>query len=98
MPEKTKAIFLDRDGVLNKEMGDYVCSVDDFHILDNFKALKTLQDKGDFTEKMVLMEEAKTLPFDDIWAYYCETQGVPADESWFNAVQAYEKEVLSKRG
>jgi D-glycero-D-manno-heptose 1,7-bisphosphate phosphatase len=46
MPEKTKAIFLDRDGVLNKEMGDYVCSVDDFHILDNFEALKTLQDKG----------------------------------------------------
>jgi D-glycero-D-manno-heptose 1,7-bisphosphate phosphatase len=43
---KNKAIFLDRDGVLNKEMGDYVCSVDDFHILDNFKALKTLQDKG----------------------------------------------------
>ena len=43
---KNKAVFLDRDGVLNKEMGDYVCSVDDFHILDNFKALKTLQDKG----------------------------------------------------
>ena len=46
MPGKNKAVFLDRDGVLNQEMGDYVCKLADFHILDNFDALKTLQDKG----------------------------------------------------
>lgn len=46
MSIKNKAVFLDRDGVLNREMGDYVCRVEDFHILDNFEALKTLQDKG----------------------------------------------------
>ncbi|MDB5110583.1 MAG: histidinol phosphate phosphatase [Mucilaginibacter sp.] len=46
MSEKNKAVFLDRDGVLNREMGDYVCRLEDFHILDNFNALKTLQDKG----------------------------------------------------
>ncbi|CAN5313766.1 D-glycero-beta-D-manno-heptose 1,7-bisphosphate 7-phosphatase [soil metagenome] len=46
MPVKNKAVFLDRDGVLNKEMGDYVCRLEDFHILDNFEALKALQDKG----------------------------------------------------
>ena len=46
MPVKNKAVFLDRDGVLNHEMGDYVCRVEDFEILDNFEALKTLQDKG----------------------------------------------------
>lgn len=67
-------------------------------LLQPNRKLKALQDEGAFTEKMVLMEEAKTLPFDDIWARYCETQGVPADESWFREVQAYEKEVLSKRG
>ncbi len=39
-------MFLDRDGVLNKELGDYVCRVEDFEILDNFAALKILQDKG----------------------------------------------------
>jgi D-glycero-D-manno-heptose 1,7-bisphosphate phosphatase len=44
--EKLKAIFLDRDGVLNKEIGDYVCRFEDFKVLDNFKALKLLQDKG----------------------------------------------------
>ncbi|MFD2164379.1 D-glycero-alpha-D-manno-heptose-1,7-bisphosphate 7-phosphatase [Paradesertivirga mongoliensis] len=42
-----KAVFLDRDGVLNKELGDYVCKLEDFHILEhNFMALKELQDKG----------------------------------------------------
>jgi D-glycero-D-manno-heptose 1,7-bisphosphate phosphatase len=46
MPAKNKAVFLDRDGVLNKELGDYVCRVEDFVVLDNFAALKTLQDKG----------------------------------------------------
>jgi len=46
MPAKNKAVFLDRDGVLNREMGDYVCRIEDFNILDNFDALKTLQDKG----------------------------------------------------
>ena len=46
-PAKNKAIFLDRDGVLNKEMGDYVCRLEDFHVLEqNIEPLKILQDKG----------------------------------------------------
>jgi L-rhamnose isomerase len=67
-------------------------------LLQPNKKLKALQDESAFTEKMMLMEETKTLPFGDIWAHYCETQGVPADERWFKEVQAYEKEVLNKRG
>ena len=46
MSAKNKAVFLDRDGVLNKELGDYVCRVEDFEVLDNFEALKTLQGRG----------------------------------------------------
>jgi D-glycero-D-manno-heptose 1,7-bisphosphate phosphatase len=42
-----KAVFLDRDGVLNKELGDYVCKLEDFCVLDhNFPALKELQKRG----------------------------------------------------
>ena len=67
-------------------------------LLQPNEKLKALQDKSAFTEKMMLMEEAKTLPFDDIWTHYCQTQGVPADESWFEDVRYYEKEVLNKRG
>lgn len=42
-----KAVFLDRDGVLNKELGDYVCRFEDFLVLEhNFAPLRELQDRG----------------------------------------------------
>ncbi|QEK50959.1 HAD family hydrolase [Pedobacter aquae] len=45
--QKNKAVFLDRDGVLNRELGDYVCKFEDFHVHEhNFKPLKELQDRG----------------------------------------------------
>lgn len=61
------------------------------------KDLKSLQDKGNFSELMVRMEEMKTMPFGDVWNEYCERCGVPADGAWFSLVQAYENDVLSKR-
>lgn len=45
--EGNKAIFLDRDGVINHDPGDYTRSLDEFHVLPTvFEALKTLQDAG----------------------------------------------------
>lgn len=44
---KNKAIFLDRDGVINKELGDYVCKFEDFEILPhNYETLQELQKRG----------------------------------------------------
>ncbi|SDK01422.1 L-rhamnose isomerase [Sediminibacillus albus] len=59
--------------------------------------LKQLQEEGNFTERLALMEEFKTYPFGAIWDYYCEKMGVPVQETWLEEVNAYEKEVLSKR-
>ncbi len=59
--------------------------------------LKALQDSADFTALMAMQEEAKLLPFGDIWKKYCEECGVVADESWFNEIKKYEADVLSKR-
>ncbi len=66
-------------------------------LLQPNQQLKALQDAGNFTEKFMLMEEAKTLPFSDIWAEYCRREGVPADASWFEEIKKYEQEVQSKR-
>lgn len=45
--KKNKAIFLDRDGVLNHEMNDYICRVEDFTILEyQIPALKKFYDEG----------------------------------------------------
>lgn len=68
-----------------------------YALLQPNQMLKTLQDNGEFTKLMVLNEELKTYPFGDIWEYYCNTQNVPSDSSWFDEVLKYESEVLSKR-
>ena len=59
--------------------------------------LKKLQDESRFTELMVMQEECKMLPFGDVWAEYCERCGVVSDKSWFEEIEKYEREVLSKR-
>lgn len=60
-------------------------------------AFKAMQDEGRFTELLVAQEEAKTLPFGEVWAEYCRRAGVPGDGQWLAQVQAYERDVLSKR-
>ncbi|PMC38041.1 L-rhamnose isomerase [Bacillus sp. UMB0899] len=59
--------------------------------------LKQLQEEGNFTERLALMEEFKTYPFGAIWDYYCEQNGVPVKENWLEDVKKYEREVLSMR-
>lgn len=59
--------------------------------------LKELQDQGNFTERLALMEEFKTYPMGDIWNYYCEKNNVPVKENWLRDVKEYEENVLSKR-
>jgi D-glycero-D-manno-heptose 1,7-bisphosphate phosphatase len=44
---KNKAIFLDRDGVLNHELNDYICREEDFEVLEyQIPPLKKLYDDG----------------------------------------------------
>lgn len=58
---------------------------------------KQLQEKGNYTERLALLEEFKTYPFGAIWDYYCETMGVPVKEAWLSEVMDYEREVLANR-
>ncbi len=69
-----------------------------FALLQPVGELKGLQDSGNFTKLMAAQEELKTAPFGAIWDEYCRRQNVPADGEWFPAVEAYEKDILAKRG
>ncbi len=51
----------------------------------------------DFTQRLVMLEELKTMPWVAVWDYYCVQQNVPVGISWFEEVKQYEKDVLSKR-
>lgn len=59
--------------------------------------LKQLQEEGNFTDRLALMEEFKTYPFGAIWDYYCEQMNVPVRETWLTEVKKYEEDILSKR-
>ncbi len=59
--------------------------------------LRAAENAGDFTTRLALMEDAKTLPFGAVWDYYCLHQEVPVGETWVAEVKRYEKDVLSQR-
>lgn len=69
-----------------------------FALLQPDAELTKLQNEGNFTKLMVISEELKTMPFGDIWEEYCRVCGKPADGLWFDEIEKYEAEVLSKRG
>lgn len=60
-------------------------------------ALKAMQDAGEFTTQLVMQEELKNYPSEEVWAEFCRRAKMPADESWLKSVQKYEKDVLLKR-
>jgi len=61
-------------------------------------AIKTAEANADFTSRLALQEEAKTMPFGVVWDYYCEQKGVPLGAAWLSEMKRYENAVLSKRG
>jgi L-rhamnose isomerase len=59
--------------------------------------LRDYERAGDFTGRLALLEETKTLPVGAVWDYYCLEQEVPIGPAWLDAVRNYEREVQSKR-
>lgn len=68
-----------------------------YALLEPHKQLRKYEEEGDFTSRLALMEELKTLPFGAVWDYYCLNQGVPAGIEWLSEIREYETAVLSKR-
>ncbi len=68
-----------------------------FALLEPYHQYKELERIGDFTARLALMEESKSLPWSAVWEYHCHQQGVPADRAWLTEVRQYEQDVLSLR-
>jgi L-rhamnose isomerase len=52
---------------------------------------------GDFTARLALLEELKSMPFGAVWEEHCRRQDTPADAAWLVEVKRYERDVLAKR-
>ena len=66
-------------------------------LLEPTKKLRQLEVDGDFTSRLAMVEELKTLPFGAVWDYYCLQQEVPPGIAWMDEVREYERQVTSKR-
>ena len=68
-----------------------------YAMLEPNTELTRLQNEGNWSKLMVMLEEEKTMPFGEIWDEYCRSCGKPVDGQWFAQVEEYETNVLSKR-
>ena len=68
-----------------------------FAMLEPTHTLRSAELNMDFTRRLVMFEELKSMPWAAVWDYYCLTQGVPTGAAWFDDVKQYEKNVLAKR-
>ena len=48
-------------------------------------------------QKLTLMEEAKSMPFGDVWNMFCLRNNIPAGHDFIAEIEKYETEVTSKR-
>ncbi|CFR28642.1 L-rhamnose isomerase [Yersinia frederiksenii] len=66
-------------------------------LLEPTDMLRQLELRGDFTARLALLEEQKSLPWQAIWEGYCQRNDVPVDARWLDAVREYEQQTLSQR-
>lgn len=66
-------------------------------LLEPATELRTLEVQGDYTSRLVMLEELKTMPFGAVWDECCRRHNVPVGPRWIAEVKRYENAVLSKR-
>jgi L-rhamnose isomerase len=66
-------------------------------LLQPQEELRRLEREADYTRRLALAEELKSMPFGAVWDYYCLTLEVPPGMSWMDEVLRYERNVLAER-
>lgn len=66
-------------------------------LLEPIDTLRRAENDGDYTSRLALLEELKTLPFAAVWDEHCRRQNVPVGPAWLKEVKSYESTVLAKR-
>jgi L-rhamnose isomerase len=66
-------------------------------LLEPVDRLRQYEANGKYFERLALLEEAKILPWNAVWDYFCLTNNVAVGEDYISEIQQYEKDVTSKR-
>jgi L-rhamnose isomerase len=67
-------------------------------MLQPLDQLRKLEESGDNTSRLALLEESKTWPIGAVWNEYLQRHNVPLSGGWLKEVKAYEANVLAARG
>lgn len=68
-----------------------------FAMLEPRGSLEQAENSFDYTSRLAMMEEFKSLPWPAVWEYYCASKNVATGSEWLNNVRKYEADVLSNR-
>ena len=66
-------------------------------LLEPLHLLRRYEANGQGFERLALLEECKSLPWNAVWDMFCLKNNVPVGESFIAEVQKYEAEITSKR-
>ncbi|MDR1414643.1 MAG: L-rhamnose isomerase [Odoribacteraceae bacterium] len=66
-------------------------------LLEPLATLRDFEANGQYFERLALLEEAKSLPWNAVWDMFCARNNVPVGEEFIADIQRYEREVTSKR-
>jgi len=66
-------------------------------LLEPVAQLREYEANGQYFERLALLEEAKTLPWNAVWDYFCLKNNIAVGEDYIAEIQKYEREVTSKR-
>lgn len=66
-------------------------------LLEPTDRLRKVEAEGDYTARLALLEEQKSLPWQAVWEAWCLRHDVPADASWLSNVRHYEQQILNQR-
>lgn len=66
-------------------------------LLEPQAKLQEYEADGRYFERLALLEEAKVLPWNAVWDYFCVKNNIAVGEDYIAEVQNYEKDVTSKR-
>ena len=59
--------------------------------------MREAEASGNYTKRLALIEENKSMPFAPVWDYYCMKSNVPVGGDWLREVSDYENKVLTLR-
>ena len=66
-------------------------------MLEPTEMIKKAENDGDYTKRLTLIDEFRSLPSEAVWQYICMKNNVPIATEWLNDLKEYEKNVMLKR-